>query len=132
MKSTNPIHRAHRKYLITLIVAMAAYIALLFTSIALLNGGLTGSPRLLVALLPVPPIIVVFIAVLQLLQGVDEFERRILIESLALAAGITAILSVTYGFLENAGFPTLSAWWTWSTVMGTWLLSSLILRSRYR
>ena len=132
MKSNNPVHRAHRRYVITLIVAMVLYIALLFTSITLLHGGLTGILRLLVALLPVPPIIVVFIAVLQLLQGVDEFERRILIESLALAAGITAILSVTYGFLENAGFPTLSAWWTWTAVMGSWFISSLILRSRYR
>ena len=132
MRSRNPVTLAHRRYMVSLIGALVLYTILLVTSIYFLKHGLTGVPRLLVALLPVPAVIGCFIAIVQLVQRVDEFERRILIESLAAGAGVTALVAVTYAFLENAGFPTLTAWWTWATLCSSWLIASFVIRFRYR
>ena len=37
-----------------------------------------------------------------------------------IAAAITACLSITYGFLESAGFPKLSMFWVWGVMGLVW------------
>ncbi|MHB8179165.1 MAG: hypothetical protein ACYDA5_10510 [Vulcanimicrobiaceae bacterium] len=132
MKSMNPTSQASRSYGVWVLAAMLVYFGLLFGSVVLLQRGVTGPLRILVAVVPALPIYVIFLAVVRYLARTDELQRRIQVESLALSAGVTAVLAVTYGFLENVGLPTPSAWWTWSVLGGVWLLASLGLRLRYR
>jgi len=130
MKSSNPTAIANRRYLVEMALCMVAYIAVLVPAIWLLDRGLTGPLRFVVAAAPVVPVVFVFLAVLRYFGRTDEFERRMLLESLGLAGVITALLAATYGFLENAGLPHLSAWFTWAAFMGSWLIGRLIV-SRY-
>jgi hypothetical protein len=63
-------------------------------------------------------------------QRSDEFVRLRSLESIALAAGVTAGVTFTYGFLEQAGFPKLSMFTVWGVMGFTWGAHS-ILRSYF-
>jgi hypothetical protein len=63
---------------------------------------------------------------------VDEYIRRLLLESVSLGAGITAGLTFTYGFLENAGFPRLSMFSVWIVLCGATMLACLLRRLSQR
>lgn len=52
-------------------------------------------------------------------RRMDEYIRRLSLENIAMAAGITAGLSFTYGFLETAGFPKLSMFSVWIVLGGS-------------
>ncbi len=130
MNPSNPTVAANRKYVLEIVISMLVYMAVLIPAIWLLNRGLEGPLKFVVAIAPAVPVFFVFVAVLKYFGRTDEFERRVLLESLGIAGVITALLAVTYAFLENAGLPHLSAWWTWATFMGAWLIGRLIV-SRY-
>lgn len=130
---TNPTTRAGRRYIVQLSVAMSLYVLLLVGSIlAVQRLNLEGAWRYLLILVPLVPIAAIVPAVLRYVRDTDEFERQLTTESLAIAAGVTAIFSVTYGFLESAGLPHLSAWYTWLVVMSSWGIARVALRWRYR
>lgn len=131
MNATNPTTQAQRRYVIEFTLAVAAYLVVLFaTRLAFRN--LTGPWEPVVALLPVVPVIAVFVAVLRWLRATDELNRRIIVDSLAIAGGITALLAATYGFAESDFLPRPSAWWTWCVFMFTWAICATILRRRYQ
>jgi hypothetical protein len=52
-------------------------------------------------------------AIARHLGRLDEYLRRNLLESFALAAALTAGLTFSYGFLETAGYPRLSMFSVW-------------------
>jgi hypothetical protein len=62
--------------------------------------------RALVAVSPAVPTIFALLAFLRFLTRMDELQRRIQLEALGFAFGVTAILTFAYGFLENAGCRT--------------------------
>jgi hypothetical protein len=131
MNTPNPTAAAGRRYTLEIVVCMIAYMAVLFPAIWLLNRGLEGPAKFAVALAPVVPVIFVFVALVRYFARTDEFERRVLLESLGIAGVITALLAATYGFLEGAGLPHLSAWWTWAAFMASWLVGRLIVSRFY-
>jgi hypothetical protein len=58
--------------------------------------------------------------------------RRMIVNSIALAGGATALLAVTYGLIEGEGFPFISAWWTYSVFMTSWVIAGFFVRRHYR
>jgi hypothetical protein len=131
MKATNPTTRASRRYAIEFTAAIVLYLVVLFgTRYAFRTYH--GPFETAIALAPVIPVFLVFLAALRLFQGTDEFNRRLMTDSLAIAGVLTALFAVTYGFVEGDPLPRPSGWWTWTTFMSAWLVSSLILRWRYR
>jgi hypothetical protein len=104
----------------------------LIISIKVIEHGLTPALKLVFALLPLIPIAFVFAAIVRYMGSIDELQRRIQIESLSLAAGITALLAITYGFLETVGLPHLSAWYTYAAVMVAWIIAQPFVARRYR
>jgi hypothetical protein len=134
-KATNPVYRGCRRYHIEFGVSMAAYVAAIVLSRWLLNGPMQHADKswqILVALLPIIPVIFVFAAIVRWVLGTDELLRRICVDSLALAGGATALIAVTYGLVEGDYFPHLSAWWTYATFMFAWLIASFFVRRQYR
>jgi len=131
MHATNPTALANRRYVLQLVVCMLAYVAVLVPAMWLLNHGIEGALKVAVAIAPVVPVAFVFLAVLRYFAATDEFQRRLMVESLAIAGGITALLAVTYGFLENAGLPYLSTWWTYTAFMAAWLIARLFVSRTY-
>lgn len=129
----NPTVAATRRYNAGLALAMAAYVAILFATVwSIHRYDPQGALRYALALAPLVPVALIFPIGVRYFRETDEFERRMMIESLAIAAGVTALLSATYAFLENAGFPRLSAWWTWSVVLGSWAIARMTVCRRYR
>lgn len=133
MKPVNPTQIAGRRYLIQMLVLSAAYVAVLYGSIATVNAlHPTGLLRYLIYLAPAVPVVLILPAIVRYFLNTDDYERRLMTESLAIAAAVTALCAVTYGFLEIAGLPRPSAWLTWSVVMGSWLVARFVVGNHYQ
>ena len=131
-KSAMPVAVAHRRYVIQLALAMICYGIVLIISLKLIPSVTRGWLQVLVAIAPVVPVIFVLASIVRLLSRIDEMQRRIHLEAMALAAGITALLALTFGFLENAGMPRLSGFWTFASISLLWAVFAIILQRRYR
>jgi hypothetical protein len=59
-------------------------------------------------------------------------DVSVMLENLAVAAAVTAGASLTYGFLENAGFPKLSMFVVWPVMGAVWGVSACFREFRDR
>ena len=109
-----------RKYFQELGGALAIYIAVLFGSLTVAKGIDSGVARTLLLLAPLLPVMLAVWAIARQFRRMDEFVRLRSLEGLGVAAAVTAGLSITYGFLESAGFPRLSMFWVWGVMGMVW------------
>jgi hypothetical protein len=126
------LSKANRTYVIEFGVAMVAYVVVLLTSVWLLNRDPLSPWRLAIALAPVIPAIFALVAFVRFLGRMDELQRRIQFDAIALSFGATAILTFAYGFLEGVGFPHLSWIWILPLMVMLWGLGAAIASMRYR
>ncbi len=121
-----------RRYVWQMVALLALYIIILFVSIrALQTGHYSPVFRDLIAVTPVIPLVGVVASVIQFMLSVDELQRQIHLEALAIAAGVTAALAITYSFLEGVGLPHSQAWWAFVCVDLTWALALPFVKRRY-
>ena len=111
---------AKRKYLWELSIALALYIAVLVVSLRVGRTMDPGVVRTLVVLTPAIPIFFAVWVIARAFGRMDEFVRLRSLESIAVAAAVTAGVTFTYGFLESAGFPRQSMFWVWGIMGFTW------------
>jgi hypothetical protein len=124
---------AYRHYNRNLWVAMSLYTVLILGCVYLIKHSQPGPLRYVLAILPTLPVIWVMWSLYVFLTRADELQRRLHLESLAVAAGVTAFLTLTYGFLEEfAGLPHIAAWWTFIVIDVVWGATHCILRYRYK
>jgi hypothetical protein len=109
-----------RAYKTELWTAVAVYIVLLFGSISFGRRMDEGALRIVVLVLPMIGFGLMIRAIARHVRRIDEYQRQRLLESLALAFGITGAVTFTYGFLETAGFPRLSMFTVWIIMGGSW------------
>ena len=109
-----------RKYHIELGASMVAYIIVLYGSLTLAKPMSEGILRTALLVAPMLPIVLSIWAIARQFRRMDEFVRLRTLESLAIAAAVTAGLSLTYGFLESAGFSRLSMFWVWPVMGFVW------------
>jgi Na+/proline symporter len=128
MKATNPTTLARRRYIREFTIAIVAYIVILAASVYGLNHGVEGFAKYLVAVVPAIPLAGVFMAAVRWLQATDEYQRRTTITALAIAGGLTALICVTYGFLENAGLPKMSVWISYLIFMSIWGIATPVVQ----
>jgi hypothetical protein len=64
-------------------------------------------------------------AIARHVQRIDEFLRLRVLESLSIAAAVTAALTFSYGFLETAGYPRMSMFAVWPIMGAAWLVVAL-------
>jgi len=125
--------KANRRYQTEVVVAMVIYMALMAVVVPILKGQPPLSERVILAVLPALPVTWVIWAVIKFLGRADELQRRVHIEALAIAAGVTAFLSLSYGFLEDmAGFPHIPLWWVFMVIDLVWAGAGCILWRRYK
>lgn len=91
-----------RRYLRELTVTMAAYVLVLMASVWLLKRIDPPLLRFAVALLPLLPIGVAVRAMVRYTHALDELQRRIELESLALSTLFVSMLYMTGGLLHSA------------------------------
>jgi hypothetical protein len=111
---------ARRKYQLEMGASMAAYVVVLLGSLTLAKTIEHGALRTALLLSPVIPIGLAIWAIARQFRRMDEFVRLRSLEGLAIAAAVTAGLSLTYGFLEGAGYPRLSMFWVWPVMGFVW------------
>jgi len=116
----------NRKYFFELFGAMALYGIVLFASISIGRPMEPGLARTLLLISPMLPLGLAIWAIARHFRRVDEFVRLRSLESLSIAAGVTAGLSLTYGFLESAGFPKVTMGWVWPVMGLVWGLHSCL------
>ncbi|MET3598977.1 hypothetical protein [Martelella mangrovi] len=121
------------RQLFYMIAGLAAYAALLICSQYLLGNGLEGNTlRLSIALLPMLPALFICVVVVRCIRQLDELQRRVQLEALAVASAGTALITFSYGFLEGIGFPRLSMFMVWPLMAAIWFLGVIVGKFRFR
>ena len=122
---------ARRRYAVELGGALAAYVVTLFVSLTLLKSVTDAIVRPAVALLPMAPAVFVIIAIIRQLRRLDELQRRIQLEALAISFMGTAFITFGYGFLQLSGFPQVSWFAVWPIMAILWLAGLWFSQRRY-
>jgi len=119
--------------LISLLAGLAAYVAALVLSQRLLEGGVEGQGmRIAISLAPMLPALFICAAVVRSIRNLDEMQRKLQFEALALAFAGTALITFSYGFLEGTGFPKLSMFVVWPLMATIWFIGVMLGRLRFR
>lgn len=91
-----------------------------------------GAARVLLALMPMIGALAAAAAIMRGLWSMDELQRRIQLDAIALSFLGTALITFGWGFLESAGLPQLRAFAVWPIMGSLWALGLLVARRRYR
>ena len=129
-----PMTPSKKRYLLEFGGAMALYVVLLFVSIYILQAIGIGSPtplRIVVALLPMIATGFIMLAALRFFRRMDELEKRIQLDSLAVAFVGTAFITFGFGFLEIVGFPHISWFAVWPIIGMLWIIGHVLAQRHY-
>ena len=114
-------------------LSMATYAITLIISLRLLAWGIDDrAARIAISLAPMIPALLLCMSIVGIIRRSDEMQRRLQLEAFAFGFAGTALATFSYGFLENAGFPRLSAFTVWPVMCGLWLTGVLLGHLRYR
>lgn len=119
------IRQVKVRYQRELIVSLMVYAVLLVASIRYGRPMAEGMLRTVVLLSPMVGFLGMIWAIARQVSGIDEYQRKFLLETFALAAGLTSALTFSYGFLETAGYPRISMFSVWMIMAGAWGVVSL-------
>ncbi|RON15887.1 hypothetical protein [Pseudomonas frederiksbergensis] len=90
------------------------------------------SLRAAIALTPVIPASLMCWAIVRNFRRLDEMHLRIQFEALGFAFAASALLTFSYGFLENVGAPHIPWLWVWPVMGLMWIIGLRIARRRYQ
>lgn len=125
-----------RRYHMELAPPMLAYVVVMLCWRYLLASVHANWIRVLVALLPALLLMFVVRAVARFVRDSDEMQRRIELESIAIAAGLVSMAYMTAGFLESAqliAVPASAAMiWVFPVLCITYGLTKAINARRYQ
>ena len=121
-----------KRYLTEFGGSMAAYAIMVPVSIWLLKGHEQSPARFLFAILPVIPSAFAMWAAIRFFRGLDELQRRIQFEGMAFSFLGTCLISLTWGFLQNAGLPHADVIWVTPLLIMLWGLGLAISSRRYQ
>ncbi|HXF84855.1 MAG TPA: hypothetical protein VNK49_05640 [Anaerolineales bacterium] len=99
MKSVSPGSRREWSVLAVGIIWVLLYFGAV---IVLRKPDLVAWQKVTVALVPIPPFVVFILSVISQIRSMDELERRVHLEALAIAYPIAIVLLMTLGLLEQA------------------------------
>ncbi|MBX8467993.1 hypothetical protein K5E37_03020 [Pseudomonas sp. RIT778] len=88
--------------------------------------------RTLIVLTPMIPAALVCWSVVRDMRRLDEMYLRIQFEALGFAFAASALLTFSYGFLENVGAPHIPWFWVWPVMGAMWMVGLRIARRRYQ
>ncbi|WP_339516066.1 hypothetical protein [Pseudomonas sp. RL_15y_Pfl2_60] len=114
--------------------AIALYMLVLAVSLLLLSQYQDAplALRVLITLAPMIPAGLLCWAIVRQLHRLDEMHLRIQFEALGFAFAASALLTFSYGFLENVGAPHLPWLWVWPVMGATWIIGLMIAKRRYQ
>jgi uncharacterized protein YebE (UPF0316 family) len=114
-----------------LVISGVLFFVIFLGSIYLINHDIGGSYQTLIALAPTIPLFIFILAIALAIASLDELQRRIQIEAIAIGFGLTVLVSSTIGLLGLTGFPQPD-WIFVSVIMVfSWLVGKLWTRWKY-
>jgi hypothetical protein len=127
----------HKRYLREFIPAMSAYVLLVMLYGRLMPRTQSVPWRVVLAVLPLLPTVLVIRAIVRVIRDQDELERRIDLEAIAIAAMSTGFGYFSLGFLLNAGIglkiaPESMAIWVLPCLFASYGVAKLLVARRYR
>lgn len=108
------------------------FLAVLAGAILLISRGASEPLVTLAAVAPLIPGFYFFLSIGRAIGSLDEFQRRLQLEGLAIGFGLALLAVLTYGLLGLTGLPQPS--WLWATLVMIfcWLVGKLWVRWKYR
>ena len=114
-------------------ISMGFYVVLLIASISVIsNVELPKAVQVVIALIPVIPTIFVVIAVMRALRDSDELQQRIQLQAVTFSAIVTGLITFSYGFLENIGFPHFPSLFIFPLMIALWGIGAGIFVRKYK
>jgi len=83
------------------------------------------------AVLPVVPMALEVYVFLRYLNAIDELQQKIQLNAIGFAASLTGLITLTIGFLENAGLPRLSWTFVFPLMVALWSVGMILFTRRY-
>lgn len=127
--------KLRKRYTREVMLAMAGYVVLLMLSILLLKRVEDGLLRALIALLPVPPMMLVLRAMIRYIRDADELQQRIELEAVSFATAFISLLYLTGGFLQSAKVidvpSNVAMIWVFPLVCLSYGLAKAVVARRY-
>lgn len=133
-KMSENMKQVGRRYMRDMGVAALLYTGVIFAgAYAVRYLDLPQWLVIVAAIAPMLPALMMLRAYLVFVNSIDEFQRRIQMEAILIAAGITGFGTFAYGFLEEwADFPHVPLIWVLPALIGTWGIAACIIRLRYK
>lgn len=124
--------KAAKAYRNATILSFTLYGAVLFVVNSYLSKtGTDGMLPVVLAVLPILPVVYFARAILVFSQSWDELQRRIAFEAGVVALIVVGLGTFTYGFLEGVGFPRLDTIWIMPLLIASQGVAQLIVARRY-
>lgn len=100
-------------------------------------GVVPGVLKPVVALLPILPLIGMFVGFSRWLRALDELQRLIHLEAFVIQFAATGVLVMGYGMLAKSGVvadlrATEAYPFVWLAIFGFWALGFLVVRRKYQ
>lgn len=114
-----------RAYLREFGLSMLVYVGLLVGAIKFGRPMPDGVLRTAILLAPMIGFFLAIWAIARHMGRIDEYQRRVMLETVAIGAAVTAAVTFSYGFLETAGFPRLSMFAVWPIMGASWIFVCL-------
>ena len=127
---------ASKRYFRAMWPILIGYSATLYLSITLIKRGIESLPlRALVAVLPALPLVLLVVAALRYLRGIDELQRRIETEAIGIASLLVSMAYFAAGLLEKAKVFSVDAGaamiWVFPLLCGVYGIAKMALTRRY-
>jgi len=121
------------RYWIELGTALALYVFLLFAAskIEFIFHPI-GLWLLALSMVPMIGAVAMAWAILRGLHRMDELQKRIQFDAIAISFLGTALITFGWGFGESAGLPPLRAFAVWPIMGGLWGISLIFTSRKYR
>ena len=122
-----------RRYIRELIWSSIIYAIVLIASITVLKQF--EFPRVwqvTISLSPVIPVAFVILAIMRLTIHSDELQQRIQLSAVSFSAALTGLITFSYGFLENVGFPKFPTFFVLPMLIFIWGMSLRYFEKRYQ
>jgi hypothetical protein len=122
-----------RQYLFELGGALLLYAALLVAA-AMVERTVhpQGALKVAINLMPMMGALAAAWAIMRGLWRMDELQRRIQLDAIALSFVGTALITFGWGFAEGAGLPRLRAFSVWPIMGALWGVAIPVMQRRYR
>ena len=121
-----------KQYFIELFGGFVIYGLVLFATIGRVDEAAPGLMKMTLALAPVFPLILVYLAIMRAYRRSDEMHKRIIREAFVMGAIIFGWLLIILGFAENGGIPKIPMVFIAPLLLGFWGICTPIVLRRYK